>query len=89
MLRSSYRYDGTDCALMCTPQKQDSNYVPDFNDFKQVFLDRYQNEFGFVLSERNIIVDDIRVRGIGKTSILDENQLELSQGEPVIEHVSL
>ncbi|CAG2055100.1 unnamed protein product, partial [Timema podura] len=27
----------------------------------------YQTEFGFVLSGRNIVVDDIRVRGVGKS----------------------
>ena len=35
----------------------------------QAFEDTYKREFGFVLEERNIIVDDLRVRATGKVPI--------------------
>ncbi|CEP11182.1 hypothetical protein [Parasitella parasitica] len=56
------RYDGTDCALM-TLQPAAGNW-----DFERAFYELYTQEFGFLLKDRDIIVDDIRVRGIGKTS---------------------
>lgn len=55
------RYDGTDCALM-TLQPEPGNW-----DFQSAFFELYTQEFGFLLYNRDIIVDDIRVRGIGKT----------------------
>ncbi|XP_025416669.1 5-oxoprolinase isoform X2 [Sipha flava] len=82
------RYDGTDCALMCSANNDnltDSRYV--HGDFLSGFLARYQNEFGFVLSGRKIYVDDIRVRGIGKTLLnIDSERLE-SQEFPLIESI--
>ncbi|KAK5647177.1 hypothetical protein RI129_002069 [Pyrocoelia pectoralis] len=61
------RYDGTDCALMCSPAEIGNGTK--HGDFLKSFLDRYNTEFGFTIKGRKIIVDDIRVRGIGKTDI--------------------
>ncbi len=36
------------------------------SSFREAFLAQYKQEFGFVL-DKAIIVDDIRVRGIGKS----------------------
>ncbi|KAG6809749.1 hypothetical protein H0H92_014864 [Tricholoma furcatifolium] len=36
-------------------------------DFEAAFYKAYKSEFGFVLETKTIIVDDIKVRGIGKT----------------------
>ncbi|RDW57983.1 hypothetical protein BP6252_13394 [Coleophoma cylindrospora] len=64
------RYRGTESALMVIkPKKEDAkNY---FNGdewaFGQVFIKQHQQEFGFTLPDRDIIVDDVRVRGIGKS----------------------
>lgn len=55
------RYQGTDTALM-TLKPADSW------DFKSEFVNQYQQEFGFTLPDRDIIVDDIRIRGIGKST---------------------
>ena len=33
------------------------------------FVAHYRTEFGFILSGRSVIVDDVRVRGIGKSEI--------------------
>ncbi|KAJ3337603.1 hypothetical protein HDU93_000799 [Gonapodya sp. JEL0774] len=51
------RYQGTDTALMTLKPK--NGWA-----FDEAFVTQYRTEFGFVLS-RPIIVDDIRVRGIG------------------------
>ena len=39
----------------------------------QAFEDTYKREFGFVLEERNIIVDDLRVRATGKVRLRSIN----------------
>lgn len=54
------RYQGTDCALMCTAADTK-------DDFMSGFLSRYKTEFGFTLQNRSVLVDDVRVRGIGCT----------------------
>ncbi|XP_037952130.1 5-oxoprolinase-like [Teleopsis dalmanni] len=62
------RYEGTDCALICSPassSKTDNILLKTYGDFYTTFLERYRSEFGFVLQNRSIIVDDIRVRGLG------------------------
>ena len=60
------RFKGTDCALMCTKASHKS--------YKEAFLERYKTEFGFLL-DRPILVDDIRIRGIGKTEFEDQSKL--------------
>ncbi|EPQ31462.1 uncharacterized protein PFL1_00797 [Pseudozyma flocculosa PF-1] len=55
------RYDGTDTALM-TLEPQDGSW-----EFERVFVEKYRTEFGFVLEGKDIVVDDVRVRGVGKS----------------------
>ena len=72
------RYHGTDCALMVTTNSE--------NDFISGFLKRYQTEFGFTLKNRSILVDDVRVRGVGCTDFDQENDLskaDIITPEPV------
>jgi len=58
------RFEGTDTALMVLPEPTDGDGKEDFEAaFKRV----YMAEFGFLLETKIIIVDDIKVRGIGKT----------------------
>ncbi|KAE8212642.1 hypothetical protein CF327_g3738 [Tilletia walkeri] len=54
------RYDGTDTALMTLKPE-------DGDDFEAVFTKQYKQEFGFVLKGKSIIIDDVRVKGIGKS----------------------
>ena len=54
------RYDGTDTALMTLKPH-------DGWDFEKVFVKTYKQEFGFVLTDKSIMVDDIRVKGIGRS----------------------
>lgn len=81
------RYDRTDCALMCPPEviKSGTNTsasataeqaVSTYGDFKMSFVSRYKREFGFVLQGRNIIVDDIRVRAVGRSCLTDSECLD-------------
>ncbi|CAL4112119.1 unnamed protein product, partial [Meganyctiphanes norvegica] len=84
------RYQGTDCALMCTPAK-DSNSMEAataYGDFKGAFLQRYKREFGFVIEDRQIIVDDIRIRGVGKSMVDTSEELAHEQEEPKVEIVT-
>lgn len=53
------RYQGTDTSIMIVKPEGSWN-------FSSPFLDKYKAEFGFTL-DRSLIVDDIRVRGIGKS----------------------
>ena len=55
------RFDGTDTALMVLPKPEENE------DFEAAFNRVYKSEFGFLLETKSIIVDDIKVRGIGKT----------------------
>ncbi|KAJ3509495.1 hypothetical protein NLJ89_g5192 [Agrocybe chaxingu] len=58
------RFEGTDTALMVLPTEKDGHGEEDFEAaFKRV----YKSEFGFLLDTKSVIVDDIKVRGIGKT----------------------
>lgn len=79
------RYNGTDCALMISPDKEGED-VPNYGNFMSSFLKRYQKEFGFTLTNRVVIVDDVRVRGCGKAQIPDEPNIEYAKGtnpEPI------
>lgn len=74
------RYEGTDCALMTSPSSSisssENSLDEKYGDFIKSFLDRYQSEFGFVLNDRRIIVDDIRVRVSGKTFAPPEAEID-------------
>lgn len=76
------RYDATDTALMCTASQDPKEAadlsvdVPDYGDFYVSFVKRYKTEFGFVIRGRKVIVDDIRVRGSGKSNTPEEQDIE-------------
>ncbi|XP_041376521.1 5-oxoprolinase-like [Gigantopelta aegis] len=77
------RYDKTDCALMCSAENYPTtSKTGKYGDFQAAFLDRYKTEFGFTLKERPIIVDDIRVRGAGKSLAAKDTNLETADGLP-------
>ncbi|KAJ1519393.1 hypothetical protein ONE63_004685 [Megalurothrips usitatus] len=81
------RYSGTDCALMCGPSSlpPSKSSVCTDGDFMKTFLDRYRMEFGFVLTGRDIVVDDIRVRGVGKSIPAKELVIEAAKSSPTPE----
>lgn len=84
------RYKGTDCALMCGPSTflRIGKSLCIEADFLKTFVDRYQMEFGFVLTNRDVIVDDIRVRGVAKSFPTQEIPIEISTSSPTPEKVS-
>lgn len=59
------RYTGSDSALMVL--KPQDNW-----DFGKAFVQRHKEEFGFTM-ERNIVIDDLRVRGIAHTLENNDN----------------
>lgn len=64
------RYRGTESALMVikpTKEEADKEYNGDEWSFGTAFVKQHEQEFGFTLPDRDIIVDDVRARGIGKT----------------------
>ena len=64
------RYRGTESALMIIkPQKEEVEKEFDGDDwaFGKAFVKQHEQEFGFTLPDRDIIVDDVRARGIGKS----------------------
>ncbi|XP_045455884.1 5-oxoprolinase [Melitaea cinxia] len=79
------RYAGTDCALMVSPSSKESQTMK-HGDFYAAFVDRYKNEFGFTLSGRDVLVDDVRVRGVGKSVVAEEKVLPSGKGvKPPVE----
>ena len=64
------RYRGTESALMVVrPNDEDAkeHFSGDDWAFGPAFVKQHEQEFGFTLPDRDIIIDDIRVRGIGKS----------------------
>ncbi|ERN07734.1 5-oxoprolinase [Amborella trichopoda] len=58
------RYEGTDTAIMVKkPEKGGSSYAEEF-------VKLFQREYGFKLQNRQILICDVRVRGVGVTNIL-------------------
>lgn len=64
------RYRGTESALMIvkpSEEKAKASYNGEDWAFGKAFVDHHRYEFGFTLDDRDVIVDDVRVRGIGKS----------------------
>lgn len=64
------RYRGTESALMIvkpTKEEAEKEFGGDQWAFGKVFVKQHEQEFGFTLPNRDIIIDDVRARGIGKT----------------------
>uniref|UniRef100_A0A3Q1IL25 5-oxoprolinase, ATP-hydrolysing n=1 Tax=Anabas testudineus TaxID=64144 RepID=A0A3Q1IL25_ANATE len=86
------RYKGTDCALMVNAvdhvSKAQSCRAGDFHTgSKHLFiLVAYFFIFGFTIEDRPIMVDDIRIRGCGKSGIKSvyKTNEQRGQGKPVM-----
>ncbi len=66
------RYQGTDTTLMI-PEPEDGN-------FENAFKNTYRREFGFDVKDRDILVDDLRVRSRGKAVGLRKVPIEKTTG---------
>lgn len=76
------RYEGTDTAIM-VKRKTVKDEIP--FDYATEFVSLFQQEYGFKLQNRNIVICDVRVRGIGVTNILRPQAIEPVSGSPIIE----
>lgn len=54
------RFDGTDTAIMVLPDEGEKDQQGE-EDFMGAFRRVYKQEFGFLLEEKGVIVDDIKV----------------------------
>lgn len=76
------RYEGTDTAIMVKRQLNEDGVGC---DYAVEFVKLFQQEYGFKLQNRNILICDVRVRGIGVTNILKLRALEPASGTPKVE----
>lgn len=63
------RYRGTESALMIvrpSAEEISSEYGGDDWAFGAAFVKQHEQEYGFTLPDRDIVIDDVRARGIGK-----------------------
>lgn len=83
------RYQGTDCALMVSAhQHLATARSPRAGDFGAAFVERYMREFGFVIPERPVVVDNVRVRGTGRSGLHLEDTPKTQIGPPRIDKVT-
>ena len=69
------RYQGTDTNFMMKE--------PVDQDYGTVFRERHNREFGFDLVDRQILVDDIRVRAVGHPTHIQRVAISSLEGDPV------
>ncbi|XP_071659812.1 5-oxoprolinase [Patagioenas fasciata] len=83
------RYEGTDCALMCSAKGHPPSHRScRAGDFLAAFTTRYQAEFGFTIPGRAVVVDDVRVRGTGSSGISCDTPLQPTGKPPRVETVT-
>ncbi|KAI6190773.1 hypothetical protein M3Y97_00155000 [Aphelenchoides bicaudatus] len=63
------RYDRTDCVLMVSRPSTNNDGL---DQFIEVFENNYRKEFGFTISDRPVVIDDIRIRSAGKRTLVHE-----------------
>lgn len=76
------RYEGTDTAIMVKKQINEDGSA---GDYAVEFVKLFQQEYGFKLQNRNILVCDVRIRGIGVTNILKPRALERGLHAPKVD----
>lgn len=70
------RYRGTESALMVIKPTKDENSDMEDWAFDKAFVKQHEQEFGFTLPDRDIIVDDVRARGIGRSFQTNEKTVD-------------
>lgn len=71
------RYERTDFALMVVSD--------DLTTFGKKFKSQYEKEFGFSLSDREVVVDDIRVRATAKSQVNINFEVASSNQKPEVQ----
>ncbi|KAK3156940.1 hypothetical protein QOZ80_2AG0114100 [Eleusine coracana subsp. coracana] len=74
------RYEGTDTTIMVKQPDAASG-----NDYADEFVKLFQQEYGFKLLNRKILICDVRVQGVGATNILQPRELTPVATKPVQE----
>ncbi|VAI60853.1 unnamed protein product [Triticum turgidum subsp. durum] len=74
------RYEGTDTAIMVKQPEKESGC-----DYADEFVKMFQQEYGFKLLHRNILICDVRVQGVGATNILQPRELTPISTKPLQE----
>jgi 5-oxoprolinase (ATP-hydrolysing) len=69
------RYRGTESALMIV-KPEAVEFGGETDAYGEAFVKHHEQEFGFTLPNRDVLVDDIRVRGIGKSNIEMEKTVD-------------
>uniref|UniRef100_A0A8C4LRA2 5-oxoprolinase, ATP-hydrolysing n=1 Tax=Equus asinus asinus TaxID=83772 RepID=A0A8C4LRA2_EQUAS len=83
------RYQGTDCALMVSAHQHPATArSPRAGDFGAAFVERYMREFGFIIPERPVVVDDVRVRGTGRSGLRLEDATKAQTGPPRVDKMT-
>ncbi|XP_073650386.1 5-oxoprolinase isoform X4 [Tursiops truncatus] len=83
------RYQGTDCALMVSAHQHPATaHSPRAGDFGAGFVERYMREFGFIIPERPVVVDDVRVRGTGRSGLCLEYVPKAQSGPPRVDKMT-
>jgi 5-oxoprolinase (ATP-hydrolysing) len=70
------RYHGTDTSSMTCLDRTSPNL-----SYSEVFVANYRREYGFELKDRAILIDDIRVRAIGKSDVALGKVIETSDSK--------
>ncbi|KAB8085357.1 hypothetical protein EE612_008177 [Oryza sativa] len=74
------RYEATDTAIMVKQPERESG-----SDYADEFVKLFQQEYGFKLLNRKILICDVRVQGVGATNILQPHELTPVSTKPVPE----
>jgi 5-oxoprolinase (ATP-hydrolysing) len=61
------RYEGTDTSIMVEK--------PLDGDYAEMFRQSHQREFGFWLTKRRVLVDNVRVRSVGKSKTINAQRI--------------
>ncbi|KAM3165186.1 5-oxoprolinase [Lachancea thermotolerans] len=76
------RYEGTETSLMVLKDKSSWK-------FSQDFAKAHEREFGFIFSDRNIIVDDIRIRAVAKSPVRSQTSIEEELARSLISEIDV
>ncbi|CAI5702813.1 hypothetical protein KXD40_004212 [Peronospora effusa] len=89
------RYDGTDNAVMTRGPMGAKGESPAITanaliefEFDSTFVKKYQREFGFVLQNRAILIDDVRVRATVSPDLRDAAQSAIANAVDAVESCS-
>lgn len=82
------RYDRTDCAIMCHPEDTTTPHEGmKHGNFVDAFTKQYRREFGFIIPNRKMIVDDVRVRADARAATVHEQEIPQAKDDPREEKV--